>query len=222
MLIIGHRGARGLAPENTVASLQKAVACGVDAVECDVRVTRDGVAVLCHGTYALDNNGKKCELRNYRFADLKQHIPGLSTLAEAVEAIDGAVPMLIEIKPDEPTGPVVRCLQHYMKQGWRADHFLLVSFSKKSLLKLHTALPTAQIVVNERWLSGRATRRARQLQTTRINLNQRWLSARMVRKLSRQGYQVSAYTLNDPVKVERWRRQGLCGVITDYPDRFSR
>lgn len=48
MLVIGHRGAAALAPENTFASFDAALSLGVDAIEADVRITRDGVLVLMH------------------------------------------------------------------------------------------------------------------------------------------------------------------------------
>src|SRR5262245_51347936 len=47
-LIVGHRGAMGYAPENTFASYERAVALGVDAVECDVHLSADGVPVVIH------------------------------------------------------------------------------------------------------------------------------------------------------------------------------
>jgi len=46
--VIGHRGARAHAPENTLPSFLEAVRCGADAVECDLRLSRDGVLVVCH------------------------------------------------------------------------------------------------------------------------------------------------------------------------------
>jgi glycerophosphoryl diester phosphodiesterase len=46
--VIGHRGSRGHAPENTLASFQGAVALGVDAMEFDVRVSRDGMLTVFH------------------------------------------------------------------------------------------------------------------------------------------------------------------------------
>ena len=57
MKIVGHRGARGLSPENTIASLEKAIEHGVDMVEVDVRVTKDGVAVLHHDPVVTDPDG---------------------------------------------------------------------------------------------------------------------------------------------------------------------
>src|SRR5205814_885143 len=46
--VVGHRGAAGLAPENTLPSYERALACGVDAVECDVHLSKDGVPVVIH------------------------------------------------------------------------------------------------------------------------------------------------------------------------------
>ena len=48
-LIIGHRGASAIAPENTIAAFRLALAAGADGVEFDVRLTRDGIPVVIHG-----------------------------------------------------------------------------------------------------------------------------------------------------------------------------
>ena len=48
MLILGHRGARGHAPENTMASFQAALDMGADGIELDVQMTKDGKVVVCH------------------------------------------------------------------------------------------------------------------------------------------------------------------------------
>lgn len=63
--IFGHRGAASLAPENTIASIERALADGADAIECDVRITADGVPVLLHDARVdrtTDGSGEIAEL----------------------------------------------------------------------------------------------------------------------------------------------------------------
>jgi len=73
MKIIGHRGARGLAPENTIASLMKAIEHHVDEIECDVRVTKDQVAVLMHNGHLIDQSGTKLAISQHSYAELLAH-----------------------------------------------------------------------------------------------------------------------------------------------------
>ena len=113
MLIIGHRGARGLAPENTLASLKKALEYEVDVIEFDVRVTKDNVPILHHDAELVDVNGNKLPVANYSYRELKEHKPDLPMLEEAFKTIDGARPLYIEIKPGVEVRPIVDILRGY-------------------------------------------------------------------------------------------------------------
>ena len=220
MIIVGHRGARGLAPENTVASFQKALEHGVDEIECDVRVTADGIPVMVHDTHVDDPAGNKLAVRDHSYRELKVHKPDLATLDEAVRSVERKVPIVMEVKPGENTAPVVETLRKVLADGWQADDLLLASFSYKTLAELHAAFPEVEKVVNDRWSGVRATHRARRLGTKRITMNHRWLWSGFVRAVARGGYKLNAYTLNDPKKARRLARHGLHGAVTDFPDKF--
>lgn len=221
MKIIGHRGARGLAPENTIAGLQKAVEHHVDMVEFDVRVTRDAVPVLHHNPDVTDPNGKKHRISEYSYRELKEHKPDLPRLEEALKAVGNQVPLYIEVKPHEPVAPVAKALKAQIAQGLRVDRLSLVSKNQKTLLELHKALPDIQKIVIEPWSGVRARRRARQVGTNTVAMNQLWLWWGFIRAASRGGRELYAYTVNSPQKAKRWERWGLAGIITDYPDRFE-
>ena len=70
-LIEGHRGARALRPENTLQSFEYAIELGVDALETDVNMTRDGVPVLCHDRTVDRTTDGKGVIRNYTLGELK-------------------------------------------------------------------------------------------------------------------------------------------------------
>ena len=216
MKIVGHRGARGLVPENTVKSLVKAVELGVDEIECDARVTRDGVVVLNHDTDVRNQTGKKVSIKKTAFDELKRHKPDLATLAEAIEAVANHVPLQIEVKPRVKTRPIIKLLKKY------PENDLLLSSKKQKILKeLQVALPQIPKVVIEPWSGVRASRRARQIDTKRISMNQRWLWSGFIRAISKH-HELYAYTLNNSAKAAKWSRHGLAGVITDRPDLFAK
>lgn len=222
MRIIGHRGARGLAPENTILGLQKALEHDVDELEFDVRVTKDNVPVLLHDTHASDAAGNKLRVADTTYAELKAHKPDLATLEEVFEQIGKNTPLLIEVKPNEPTGPIIKLITQYLQSDWKPDSFLLGSFSQRTLRELHEALPEIEKVVIERWSGVRASIRARQVHTKRLNMKQLWLWSGFLSSMHRRGYKIAAYTLNDPIKAKKWARYGLYAVVTDYPDRFEK
>lgn len=221
MTIIGHRGARGLAPENTLASLQIALRHSAQELEFDVRVTRDRVPVLHHDPDIHDSSGNY-RISEHTLAELTAHRPDLLTLETLFASLPHSTQLLIEIKPGEPVKPITHVIKKALQNGWRSDKLHVASFSLPVLREIARELPMVGLVVNERWSGVRAARRARSLHTKRLSMNQRWLWFGFIRAMHRQGFQLAAYTVNDPVKARRWRRHGLYGIITDYPDYFER
>jgi glycerophosphoryl diester phosphodiesterase len=222
MKIIGHRGARGLAPENTIASLQKGLQHHVDELEFDLRVTKDGVVVLHHNRDVIDPNGKRRRIARYTYTELLEHKKDLATFTEVMETLDHSTSLYIEVKPGEPIAPIVRLLREYLKKGWKPEDISLGSYSFKTLKALHAALPDLATIVIDNWSGVRATRRARQLGTKQLSMNRYWLWSGFIRATSRGGYQLIAFTVNNPKKAQRWAKHGLYGVVTDYPDRFEK
>jgi glycerophosphoryl diester phosphodiesterase len=221
MKIIGHRGARGLAPENTIASLHKALEHHVDKLEFDLRVTKDMVAILHHDPALVGGDGN-FKISDHDYGTLKNHKPDLATFEEVLATIGHPVQLYIEVKRGVPVKPVVNIINKYLDKGWKPDYFLLGSKNQKTLLELHAALPAVPTIVIEPWSGVRAHCRARQLGTKQVSMNQLWLWWGFIRGFKNNGWQLYAYTLNDPRKARRWARYGLAGVITDYPDRFEK
>jgi glycerophosphoryl diester phosphodiesterase len=221
MKIIGHRGARGLAPENTIASLQKALEHHADILEFDLRVTKDGVVILHHDPELIDPSGEKHPVAEHTYAELKDHKKDLTTFEAVLATIDRKMPLYVEVKPGEPIRPIVKIIKAHLDKGWQPADFWLGSKSQKTLLSLHQALPEIPTIVIESWSGVRAHYRARQLNTKLVAMNQRWLWWGFIRGFKHGDWQLYAYPLNDPVKAKRWARWGLAGVVTDYPDRFE-
>lgn len=220
MIIIGHRGARGLAPENTLASIQKAISCGVDEVEVDVRVTEDGIPVLNHDRFIIESSEWRA-IATHTLAEIKKFKPDVTTLAQALEACAGKATLLIEAKHGEPAFPVIKCIESFNAKSKAAPAIMLGSKSQRLLRQLHKALPAVPIVVIEPWSGVRASYRARQLDTKRISMRSWWLWSGFLKAMHRSGYQIVPYTMNNPVQARRWQPY-IYGIVTDYPDRFGR
>lgn len=95
--IIGHRGIPALETENTLASFSRALAEGADALEADVRLTRDGVPVCFHDDDLVRLNGERVPVSDLDFADLERVDSGILRLASLAAAIDGAA-ILLDMK----------------------------------------------------------------------------------------------------------------------------
>ena len=98
---------------------------------------------------------------------------------------------------------------------------MLGSFDYKILRELRAAVPQADLVVIHSWSGVIATRRARRLDTKNIAMNHKWLWGGFIKSIVKGGYELTAYTLNNPTKARRWQKIGLHAVVTDYPDNFS-
>ena len=222
MKIIGHRGAKGLAPENTLASFAKALEHDVDEIEFDVRITKDNVPVMEHDEYLHTPSGQRLLVRQNTLAQLQKHKPELPTLEDAIKAVNRAVPLYIEVKPKQPTQPVIDCIKEFLHKGWQPTDFRCGSFDYKVLRSLHENLPEIPLIVIGGWSGVRAASRARRLGATRISMDQRWLWSGYIRAVTRGGYELYAYTLNNAKRARRLERYGLNAVVTDYPDNYQK
>lgn len=223
MKIIGHRGARELAPENTLASIQAALDYHVDEIEIDVRVTKDGVAILYHDPEIhLGDRQQGLVIKNHSLAEIRQQKPDIALLEDAIRLVNKRARLMIELKPNEPIQSTVDTIHRVLSEGWQPSDFILGSFSQRTLIELHKALPSIETIVIGKF-SGllHARWRAQQLKTKNISLNHHTLWWGFIRLLVREGYTLYTYTLNDPKKAARFTRYGLYGVITDRPDLFK-
>lgn len=217
MQIIAHRGGAGLAPENTLAAFEKAIRLGVDAIEFDVRVSRDGVPVICHDADLRRTASQPVSIATSTLAELQTAKPDLVSLKQALDFIDKRCSIYLEIKPGQFTAPIVAQVKTYIQSGGSVS---IASFSFVVLHSVKAALPNVPLIVLERWSGIRATRRARKLGTNQIAMNQHWLYSVYVRLMQKQGYQLYSYAINSPSRAKSWRSSGLYAAISDFPDRL--
>lgn len=217
MKIIGHRGARGHAPENTIKGLQKAIDLQVDEIEVDVRITADNVPILIHNAKLADGT----PVNTLTLAEIRKKNPDTTTLDEAMVYTHRPVRLRIEIKPHVPLAPIFAVIQNHVARNGSTDKYLIASFSQTVLRQARKAFPEIDLVVNERIFGVRATWRARQVNTKLLAMNQRVMWFGFIHAMSRRGYKLTPYTVNNPKQAKRWIRHGLYGVVTDYPERFT-
>jgi glycerophosphoryl diester phosphodiesterase len=150
MKIIGHRGASGHEPENTLRSIATAIAHGADMVEIDVFVLPTGEVILMHDD-RIDRttNGQGLTLE-MPFEELRKLDAGkgeqIPTLEEVIELIDARIPLVIEIKNPGSARPVMDRVSYYLKKGWDADRFIVSSYNHPELRAFKTLLPEVTTV----------------------------------------------------------------------------
>jgi glycerophosphoryl diester phosphodiesterase len=222
MKIIGHRGASGLAPENTLKAFEKALEHHVDEIEFDVRVTADGIPILHHDPSVVDASGNHLVIAGTELNLLLGHNPDIALFEAVFGVVNHNAKLLIEIKPGVSIKPIIEVVKSKLANGWQTKEMTLTSFDFKLLTHLHETLPEIETQIIEGWSGVRASMRMKKLGSKKVSINQKWLWWGFIRGFKNSDYQLYAYKLNDVRKAKRWAKYGLAGVITDYPDRFEK
>ena len=199
MQIIGHRGAKGLAPENTILAIRVAIREKVDMIEIDVQL-KGKTLVLSHDPVV---EGKK-----------------YTTLHTALEKIHGKTPLNIEIKEQKAVKPakIVAAIKKELS-GYKG-RVVISCYNYKILLEVRHSMPKAEIAVLEKWSGVRAVAKASLLKTKRIHMNQKSLWSGFVRSMKHSGYELHAYTVNLSDRADELESWGVDGIFTDYPSLF--
>ena len=141
MLKIGHRGAKAYEPENTLRSFRKALEIGVDAVELDVRKTKDNQLVVIHDADIKRTTNGKGLVSNLTLAQIKSFSTDknekIPTLEEALDCLDKKAKVFIELKE---TGIEQQVLQLVHKKQL-SKSTVIVSFLEDALKKSENSTP---------------------------------------------------------------------------------
>ncbi len=248
-LVIGHRGCRALAPENTIPSFTLALAAGADLVELDYHHSKDGVPVVIHD-FTLDRTtdagrlwgGSGLKVADRTAGELRAldaggwfapHYAGarLPTLAEALEVIQPQGMALVERKSGEPA-TILRLIR---EKGW-VNRLIIESFDWEYLSALHALEPRQVLGAlgppvkladgrKATKLSGALSARwIDELEKTgaRIVVWNRSVSGKSIRLAHERGFRVWVYTVNDSAPANRLLDRGVDGIITDDAARMFR
>ncbi|MEW5728299.1 MAG: glycerophosphodiester phosphodiesterase [Pseudomonadota bacterium] len=227
--IIGHRGAAGLAPENTLASFQAAAALGCRMVEFDVRLSADRVPVVFHDDTLDRRTSGRGPVAGHTLEQLRALDAGggevIPTLAEVLllcRSLGLAANM--EIKPDRGAERATALAALAESLGlWPAEcpPPLVSSFSEEALAAAREAAPgwPRGLLLGRLPPDWRA--RAEALGCASIHCSERELTSDAVRAVTVAGYPLLAYTVNDRARAESLWRMGVVSVFTDRPDQLS-
>jgi glycerophosphoryl diester phosphodiesterase len=225
MLKIGHRGAKGYVPENTLLSFQKAIEMSVDGIELDVHLSADGEIIVIHdATIDRTTNGQGAvnslslrELKSFRIE--KEH--EIPTLIEVLNLVNKRCLINIELKGKGTAIPVVALIEKYvLEKNWQYPHFLISSFDWILLLNIHLAKPVIPLGVLTEYDVDLAFAFAKYIQATSIHSYFHLLSKEKTAKMQEEGLQVLAWTVNEKEDIQKIKSFHINGIITDYPDRI--
>lgn len=234
--VIGHRGARGHAPENTLAGLARARELGALWVEFDVKLTADGVPILMHDDTLKRTTDGRGDVAARSLAEIRALDAGrwfsASFAGEGVPTLDEAMAFLasrgmganVEIKPcpgrAEETGAVVARALAARWMGMALPPFVS-SFSAAALAAANRAAPDIpRGLVADRVPADWGAQLA-ELGCATFHLHERRITEDRVRAVRDAGYRMLAYTVNDAARARKLLDWGVESIITDYPERIA-
>lgn len=213
---MAHRGARLVAPENTVEAFRLAAQLGSDAVELDVRRTVDGVLVVHHDCLLADGR----MIAAIAYAELPDHVP---TLAEALDACEGMW-VNVEIKNDpsdadfdESDSIADETIDHLLARG-EDDRWLVSCFRLETVDRCHALAPN----IRTAWLCDVAPDNVADLLVRKgHSALHPWveqLARATVDECHAAGLEVNTWTCDDPARIAELIEWGVDGICTNAPD----
>jgi glycerophosphoryl diester phosphodiesterase len=248
-LVIGHRGYARFGPENTLPSIELALAAGADLVEFDYRHSNDGIPVVIHDA-DLDRTtdarrrwrGKRIKVESKTAAEIQSLDAGawfhpryagtkVPLLEEALQCVGRRSLALIERK----AGDATTCAR-LLRARKLVNRIVVQSFDWQFLCALHQQLPEqvlAALGPPSRLPDGRKPRNVRRrlseawldrmVETgAKVVVWGRLLSGRAVRAAHERGLKVWVYTIDKPQLTARLIELGVNGIITNNPSAMWR
>ncbi len=218
-ICIGHRGACGYEPENTLASFERAIEMGCPWIELDVHFVDNELIVIHDAKLDRTTNGKG-KIYGLSLEEIQSYDAGngeqIPTLRQVLDLVDRRIGINIELKGRDTAVPVDQLLHKYCEAGWSPDSFQVSSFNHEELAKcgkewnrgalFHESVPDYFKVTSS-------------LNAYSINLEKSLVTKDVVDEAHTQGLQVFVYTANEPEEIKKLIGLKVDGIITNYPDR---
>ena len=224
MLKIGHRGAAGEAPENTLASFGFAIKQGINAVELDIRETKDKHLVVFHDENLKRLTGKEGAIKDYNLNELKtfkilngnESIP---TLDEALDFLDNKVSkILIEIKEEGTEKGIIKIV----KEKKLIDKVIITSFHEGALKKVKEIEPKLETGLI--YASYKSEKYKNPIEAA-IALHISYLiplyhftHTKNIEDAHKNNLKVIVWTINTKKEAEEFKKKGVDGIASDYPE----
>jgi glycerophosphoryl diester phosphodiesterase len=242
-LVFAHRGGAKLGPENTMPAFVRGLAAGADGLECDVRLSADGVAVVVHDATldrTTDASGPVARLTAAELSRVDatcRFVPmpgvadrparsGIVALAEVLAAFPSAR-LIVEVKDDSVA--LAHAVVETVRRAGAAARVCVGSFHRRVATAVRRAapeiatsasLPEARALLYRSWVRWPTLRHRpfQALQVPETAGRLRVTSPAFFRQAGREGCVVQVWTIDRPDDVRRLFAWGANGVVTDRPD----
>lgn len=232
--VIGHRGAKAYAPENTLASIETAADLGVEWVELDVKLTKDNVPIIFHDEELDRTTSGTGLIAHTNYEDLRDLDAGswfgdsfssvrIPTLEEAIDILlKHDLGLNLEIKPcpgrEKETAEIA--LDHLSQMWDDTDKLLISSFQHVSLEAALDLAPdyARGLLIGGEEMPENWKELADYLNVTTINLGSRLVTRQIADDVMDLELPLLVYTVNDPIQARSLQQLGVDAFFSDNPD----
>lgn len=240
IIITGHRGAAGLAPENTLAAIQLAIELGVDRIEIDVQQTKDNKIIVLHDRTLRRTTTGHGFVKNLTYDEILQFSAGykfnkfyinekVPTLEQVIDLIDGKVELLIETKYSYMYYPnIERHIINIIKNKNAKDWCKIISFNDRALFrinKLDNNIKLGKLFVGKHAhlpLSFDKGLNIRPLKkynfVDEVIVKHDYATKAIIEKVHDFGKELHVWTVNNEDTIQKLIERGVDGIISDYPN----
>ncbi|MFI8437021.1 glycerophosphodiester phosphodiesterase [Streptomyces sp. NPDC079020] len=215
-LTIGHRGVMGVEPENTLRSFVRAEQAGMDAIELDLHLSKDGALAVMHDADVDRTTDGTGPIAGKTLAELRELDAGLGERVPVFEEVLDTVgsPLQAEIKD----AAAARALAGVMVRRGLAGRVEVSSFHDGAVAEIARLVPGVRtVLIASRW-GGDVVERARAVGAATLALNIRRLTLEVVEEAHREGLKVIGWVVNTQDHLRLVRALGLDGATTDFPE----
>lgn len=224
MQIIAHRGASGLAPENTLKAIRLALALGAGAIEIDVQLA-DGELWVFHDRRlerCTDGDGVLTAQSRAYLASLDAgEGEGIPTLWQVMEAIAGQAELHIELKGAQTADEVARLTRRAEAElGFAPTQWVVSSFHHPELARFAALRPDIRLGALTSTIPLTLAKFAAELGAWSLNCDVDFVDQSLVLDAHDRGLKVLVYTVDEPADQAMLAAIGVDGIFTNRPDRF--
>jgi glycerophosphoryl diester phosphodiesterase len=247
VLVVAHRGGAALAPENTLVAFGNAIKIGVDMVECDVHLSKDGELVVMHDPDLARTTNGAGQISGLTLAELKklnaaakfgngdwpeQQIP---TLDELLDLVKGKVGIQIEIKTSASNARypgIEKKVADLLNSKGMTDKAIVISFDFPTLKDIKAIDPRIKTgaLVNAQWMMAHITQSPDQILDQVIQATDAdyfmptatAVSEALVKAVHAHGRKIGVWTVDAPQDMRRLAGWGVDGITSNRPDELKR
>lgn len=216
MKIIGHRGAAGLAPENTIPAIQKGLSADADVIEVDIRQTLDGKIVLSHDSNLKRVYGADLKISAHTLNQLRASCPNLPTLDQVLQILTNKM-IIIEVKEFIEPDKIFKILQKYPKVKIKFS-----SFNHRVIREIKKHSPASFCYVLEHHSPFEIINHASKMKADGIGLNYGVINPLTYFLARRKNLHIYVYTLNKLwiAKILKFFYRSI-DICTDDPSKLK-